>query len=360
MKFKITLIAFNIFSIIFFSVYFHFFTPKREVSSLNVKSVKTLEVDFKKFIQDYEYLPSLTNEFSLLEISQQENFKSTIDLILKKNYEKATELASSFQYEIYEVTDVAFSNSIYICLMPYKNNSLHQGIFCINENAKFNHHIAAPHPIIDSNSNIISVDIFRKNSFKFFSVASAHRCASEIKSSCTGETSVCGKKGPYPISDLAHNSQNFFHDFSIYVFENFQDSISIQLHGCGGKVCPFGTDNDVVARISVGTKDILNETAISNKLSAILDKKLKKIKNGASSRSCNQIGEVDYSLCATANVQGRYMNGERENPCNKTPVALNESRFLHIETNNDLRKDIGKGDAFNPEILIESIAEMLK
>lgn len=360
MKLKVSLILFNIFTIVFFTVFHFYASPKRNISSSSEVNIKELKVDFKKFIETYNYIPEFSEHFSYAEDTQLQSFENAIDHLLRNDYEKAFENAFSIKYELYKIIDLGFKNTIYMCLIPSNVLKSHHGIFCINQNAKYPHHIAAPHPIKDYNTNIIAVDIFRKNSFKFFSVATAHRCASSATTSCSGTTSVCGEKGLYKISDLAHNIVTYFHRFTTFIHNNEKESIAYQLHGCGKKTCPFGTENDVVFRVSVGTQDILNEDAISNKLNKHLNEGLKKLKKGAVSRSCNKEGEPDYSLCATTNVQGRYINGSRFNPCQETPIVFDQGRFLHIETNFDFRTRSKDKKDINEDLLINSISKMLE
>lgn len=360
MKLKITLLIFNIFSIVFFTVFHIYFTPQRQISSIKGENIKVLKVDFKEFIKNFNYISEKSNQFKIVNRENIEIFQSAIKYLISQNLQKAFEHAFKIKYELYNLIDENNSNKDYFCLIPSKLLKSHQGIFCYNKDAKYSHHIAAPHPLKDSNTNLIAAEIFRENSFKFFSVASAHRCSSIVATNCSGKTSVCGNKEAYRVSDLAHNPDNYFHKFSTYISDTFKDSIAIQIHGCEMKSCPSGTQNDVVFRLSTGTKDILNKGAISNKLNSILNKKLKLLKNGAVSRSCNNPGEVDYKLCATTNIQGRYINGQKDNPCQKRNLVKNTERFLHIETNNDLRSTSNKDNDINSKLLINAIKKVLK
>ena len=75
--------------------------------------------------------------------------------------------------------------------------------------------------------------------------------------------------------------------------------------------------------------------------------------------SCNQQGEESYRLCASTNVQGRYLNDPHSNSCTERASTDSRSKFLHIEINHDLRNYSGKRDLFNPEYLIKSLRKIL-
>ena len=74
--------------------------------------------------------------------------------------------------------------------------------------------------------------------------------------------------------------------------------------------------------------------------------------------SCNQRGEESYRLCASSNVQGRYLNDPHSNSCTEVANTNDRSMFLHIEINHDLRNYTGEDDVFNPEFLIQSLRKI--
>jgi hypothetical protein len=128
------------------------------------------------------------------------------------------------------------------------------------------------------------------------------------------------------------------------------------VHGCGSSSCPANQNaSDIVARISAGTNTDLAAAELVNLVATDLRSRVDALISGASVKSCSQTGEVDRVLCATTNTQGRYINGETSDPCQVAATIFNNSRFLHVEQNADLRKDDGAGDVITPAILIDTI-----
>ena len=248
-----------------------------------------------------------------------------------------------------------FNQKKIICLFPKKNQG--QGIFCINRDAEYDHLIAAPHPVIDQGSAPVALKAFLDLSLRYLFISSSSRCLSDKYSSCSGMTSVCGKREHYRQSDPAHNENNYFQELTKYHHQRYPKAYHFQIHACGEKSCPSKKENNILARLSVGSKDVLDESALSNKLTSIMNQQIQ-VKNSMV-LSCNQRGEESYRLCASTNVQGRYLNDPHSNSCTERASTDIRSKFLHIEINHDLRNYSGKGDLFNPEFLIQSLRRIL-
>ena len=165
-----------------------------------------------------------------------------------------------------------FNQKKIICLLPKKNQG--QGIFCINRDAEYNHLVAAPHPVIDQGSAPIAIKAFLDLSLRYLFLSSSSRCLSTNYSSCSGMTSVCGKREHYRQSDPAHNENNYFQELTKYHHQRYPKAYHFQIHACGEKSCPSKKENNILARLSVGSKDLLDESALSNKLANIMNQQI--------------------------------------------------------------------------------------
>ena len=151
---------------------------------------------------------------------------------------------------------------------------LGRGFYCINFNADTTHHVSAPHPLYDTNTHESSALLFRGTDAKYYSLATAHRCANtSTATTCVGTTSVCshvGSSQPFRNSDMAHTVDNYFYNFSVLVHDLHTDNMTMQSHGCGGGSCPTNqAAGDIVMRLSVGTETDLATTETVGQISLI-------------------------------------------------------------------------------------------
>ena len=190
------------------------------------------------------------------------------------------------------------------------------------------------------------------------SVTTTHRCASGVSSPCSGTTTACGVDEPYRLSDPAHNTDAFYDQFSRVVADAEAAAVTVQIHGCGSSACPWDTNADVAARVSVGSKDNLDSNAISNRMKAALLPLIQYVEPTTVVRSCNDVADDgDEELCATGNVQGRYINGQTAAPCGATADATADSRFLHVECSRDLRDTTNA--PLGPDMVVAALTAVL-
>jgi hypothetical protein len=193
----------------------------------------------------------------------------------------------------------------------------------------------------------------RQTNARFLSVSTSHRCANAATSRCSGTTSACGATGPYKVSDVAHNVDAMFYRFGVTVNDMSPATGTIQLHGCGAAACPSNFDNaDIVARVSAGTTLDLAEDAPVNRFNAALNSAIASALLGTS-LSCSEPG-ADKQLCGTTNTLGRYINGQPDS-CQSEATSFENSRWLHIEQNRNLRVDDGAGDEITPVLLSDAL-----
>jgi hypothetical protein len=321
-------------------------------------TIETVNIDLKSYIENsINYIEKDSNGYQVPENHEISSFNLAITSLLEGSFNSAQTLAAQINYEVIKVVDTGSNNNELYCLREIIEKG--RGFYCIDPDASANHHIAAPHPLFDTNTNHEAVTLSRGTEAKFLSVSTTDRCANAEESTCDGTTSACGASGPFRISDMTHTSQSFFHEFAITIADDDSTSEYIQVHGCGDLSCPANGDmDDIVARISSGTEENLSESSLANQLTNTLQLSVDALIPGADVISCSQDDE-DKQLCGTVNTQGRYINGEVNDPCEDSATVTNQSRFLHIEQNFDLREDDGLNDLITPQILIDALNSVL-
>lgn len=247
--------------------------------------------------------------------------------LINSNYTSASINANTLAYDIIEFTDTDTTlNKVYYILSP--NSSNHWGFYIFNPNYCRSLVIQAPHPLFDFNTGKQGIHVFKETNALFFCLSGTHRCNSSDFSSCSGTTSVCNDtKQKFKISDLAHNDNSIFQETTKVLFNNFNDSYFIQLHGFEhGKDDPYlilsnGTQVTPTDDYLVDFKEAL--LSEDNTLTAV-------------------VAHIDLewdSLRGFSNTQGRLINKSAD-ICNLN-ATLTDGRFFHVEQEKlKLRNDI--------------------
>ena len=280
-----------------------------------------------------------------------DRFDALLADLLAGDTQAALDVAAALNFELIRLTDTGNGDNELYCLRELILRG--QGFYCVDFDSAAAHHVSAPHPLYDSNTNTESVTVMRGTSARFLSVATAHRCANSAATVCSGTTSACGAPGPYRVSDVAHNVDAFFHHFGINVHDRSTTTHTLQVHGCGSTSCPSNLDdNDIVARVSAGTTMDLPGDETVNRIKDALNAEIAPYSLGVA-LSCSE-PVADKRLCGTTNPLSRYINGQAD-PCQNPATSFTDSRWLHIEQNRNLRVDDGAGDDITPNTLIEAI-----
>lgn len=269
-------------------------------------------------------------------------FSNTVTQMINGNICNAKILAKKGKMVVQKMIDsdlIHPKRTPYYCISGAKKNSnrynsnRYRGLYCIKDNTGSNRlsknlHIAVPHPKYDRNTNLEGAKVFQETDARYFSLATTHRRSNRQKSTCQHH---------HRVSDMAHNTKTFFQIFAAKVHDLDQNSYHIQLHGY-----TKAYQNDI-AIISNGTKQNLKRNKISRIFTTYLKKKLK---SNQQILNCNDPkDDGQQTLCATTNIQGRYINGLTKNPCRKNSGSIHPNRFLHIEQTEWIRgKNITEPD----------------
>ena len=314
--------------------------------------IETRTVELADYVStSLRYVQAFSEDYSVPSIASLNEFDSLVNDLVNQDLDAVQAAAGDVNFRLLRIIDSGAGNNELYCLEEVTLRG--QGFYCADFDSLNLHHISAPHPLFDGNTNIESVVVMRGTGARFLSVSSTHRCSNSATSSCSGTTSVCGAHGAYKVSDPAHNVNSFFHHFGTVVHDSNASTHTMQLHGCGSAACPANNDDaDIVARLSAGTTDDLAATELVNVLNAELNEELAPFQLGTS-LSCSE-PSADKQLCGTTNPLGRYINGQPD-PCQNSASVFTDSRWLHIEQNSNLRRDDGGGDAITPSTLARAI-----
>ena len=288
------------------------------------------------------YLPPAETEFLL--------FKQAITELLKGNF-NINNMLSSLNYKLAYLYDTTY-NSRFVIVYEKSPNKYYDGIFIFNFSNSRDYIIEVPHSFYDLYTWSEGVDVMCETKAKALFINQAHRCANTTLSTCDGSTTVCDINSTnFRISDIAHTPYSFFQSSHEAVIDFSTSSITFQLHGFGS-----WTEGNPVAYISDGTTIVNASTNyITNKLKTLLaDELTLSTSETYSVASCND--SIGGTLCAETNVQGRYANDSKINPCGVS-ASTASGRFVHIEQSLDLRKPDGR---INRTFLINAMIHLME
>ena len=178
--------------------------------------------------------------------------------------------------------------------------------------------IQTPHSFYDLGTLEEGLFLFQQSNARALLSSGTHRCASDISSTCSGETKVCTlfSSEPFRISDMAHTDTSLFHTAHIALANGFPDTTILQLH----------MFLDPGASVSNGKR----RDTTADQPSARLAEALTEAFPNELITSCNDYGagnEADRT-CGTSNTQGRHLNGSVD-ACDESPSEVS-GRFIHL------------------------------
>lgn len=196
----------------------------------------------------------------------------------------------------------------------------------INPNPARNVLIESPHSDSERGTRGEGVFLFRELGARGLILNGAHRCASTRASTCTppgGGVDICGKwEGNYRKSDVAHWTENAFHDAHVSFDVRFATR-TVQLH-------EFSPVSNWWAVSSDGTRPSSGER--SGSISVLFRNALsKRIPNTVRAGACQCEDDGAHpTLCGDLNLQGRFTNQGTDAVCTTSSPTAND-RFLHLE-----------------------------
>lgn len=270
------------------------------------------------------------NHYNEPDVWQLDTWESTLAHLLVGNYSAASDSANEIGYNLINFTDTfSIPFTTYYILENASTN--YWGTYVYNPNYCRSLVIQSPHAKRDANTGHQGIHVFRKTQSMFYQVNGTHRCNSSVYSTCTGSTSGCTTNGtsePYGISDLAHNVQSLFQKTTEVLFNSFNDTYFIQLHGF------FRLPTDPYVILSNGTQDTPTVDYLPLFASNLYN---------TDSVLTFKIAHIDTAwtrLRGFWNTQGRLIN-EVFDPCEEDAFTTT-GRFFHVEQEyNRLRENVG-------------------
>lgn len=279
--------------------------------------------------------PKDSDSFQPPSAAQQLAWRKMLERIFQNDLDAAQselrKLAAS--YELILFTDES-SKREYVVLQE-KNIKTGWGFYVFDLQSKNPLTIEIAHPVADARTELEGVDAFLQTGAQAFLMAGAHRRANKKETKCTQPGSANNPDAEatdYPESDVAHNTQTIFQTTHETLVSSKPQTVAVQLHGMIERpVCPN-------VFISSGSRIV---TSNSKNIAACLARQ--KAEAGIYEGSAD-----GCPLGATTNVQGRFSNGEKLDPCGTAVKAAPEpSLFIHMEQEPLIRRD---RDSWQPVI----------
>ena len=251
--------------------------------------------------------------------TQLNTWNTIIDFILADNLVDARSNATTINYQITEYTDISITpNQVFYILEEKSTQSYYWGTYVFSKTPiRNNLVIQAPHSKYDTNTGKQAVYCFKNLVARAVFINGTHRCNSDIYSTCSGTSSVCGSNEPYRMSDLAHNTISMFQTTTTNIFQNISNSVFVQLHGFAKN----STDPYVI--MSNGTR----ETPTTDY--AVLIKDALLVEDNTLTFKLAHIDQSWSRLIGFTNTQGRLINDSADY-CLVSATATS-GRFIHIE-----------------------------
>ncbi len=275
-------------------------------------------------------------------------FKTLVLQLWSGNTTNVLTEATALNYDLVLYTDTAGGNISYYLLTEKAANAKGQGFYIFNPSGTRNLILEAPHPLYDTDSDLVAARVLRETSAKALFVAGTHRCADSEASTCSGTTTVCGSDEAFRISDPAHFICNFFEAAHEAINDASDPPTFLQIHG----FTQSSTEPDAI--LSDGVSHTASQSDVVLQLMSNLNTQLATKSGGDGVASCQSSTSPSTQLCATDNVQGRYTNGSQTDPCTAAATTANE-RFISLELSYDLRHDTSTSGDVGPEDLISAI-----
>jgi len=259
--------------------------------------------------------------------AQLATWENTLNQLLNGDYSAASDAANTIGYNLINFTDTTtLSNRTYFILETVDTN--YWGTYVFNPDYCRPLVIQSPHSKRDANTGHQGIYAFQKTEGIFYQVNGTHRCNSLASTTCTGNTTSCsGTSEPYRISDLAHTTQSIFQKTTEVLFNTFDDSHFIQLHG----FTKLTTDPYLI---------LSNGTQVEPAIDFMSDfKENLLIEDPVLTFKLAHIDTDWTRLRGFWNTQSRLVNGSF-NHCNADATSTN-GRFFHVEQERSrLRSDV--------------------
>lgn len=264
-----------------------------------------------------------SNLFRVPSSEQMKAWQFITESILKNRLDDAQQMIGkfSFPYQLMLFTDQAAKRE-YVVLEENYPLATGWGFYVFDLNTANSLVLEIPHPVFDRNTEFQGIDAFLQTGAKAYLLAGAHRRTNTLDTPCTQPKSS-KEDVNYPVSDVAHAVATPFQAVHETLVKVIPTTVAVQLHGMGEReICPNAFISNGTATVTTNSKTLLSCLK----------------KNGVEAEIYD--GTASCPLSALSNVQGRFSNGETENPCN-TPAKTSPEPglFIHLEQEPLIRRN---------------------
>lgn len=292
-------------------------------------SLVAMSGDLASFLNALPLPGSNTEAFIIPSDADITTWRQAVRALFTEDYHLAATLSDPLGYDVIQYTDIQRSKTYYV--LRERNNARGLGTYVYNPTACRTLSVHAPHAGGDLNTRPQSIAMFLELNAVTLLIAGTHRCSNSQASPCDGTTSVCrGTEAPYPISDVSHYTQNFFQPAHEEIVTKIPDITTVSVHGFAWRA----GDPDVIT--SNGTSADLSQS-LTIRLADQYNQKFNQLGIPLRAGSCNQTGGPTR-LCATTNVQGRFVNGSADVCRQGVSTISGPERFIHIEQSCAMRQ----------------------
>lgn len=312
------------------------------VARQSVPLMKAIEATPRMTLESHDYEPPT---------AQQRDFaRRAFEALADHDPEHAGLLLSLIGFELLELHEGP--HRYYLSREPLHRPIRGWGLYVINQRPTRPILIEAPHPENDQHTDKQAIRLTQELDALGLIISTSYRCATNIRSRCSGYTRACGRKQRWTrfrISDMGHTERSIFHAAHEALFESADDVIAVQLHGFARRP---GRAMHIIISDGTAGRRISARPRISNRLTRLLRKQIGRRKVVLSCNDARDRRRVP--LCGTTNVQGRHANGSKD-PCRKR-ARRSRNRFVHIEQSLDARTIGGQID---PSALSRALASLI-
>jgi hypothetical protein len=249
-------------------------------------------------------------------------FAAAVELCLAEAWEEAAAQASAAGYELIALVDRAGGGGFYPALVERDEAGIGPTLV-FNPTPRRDLIAEGPHASSEAFTGTEVGMLLQQHGARAALIEGADRCATTELSGCDGETVACDQaSAPYRASDVAHSANTLFQAAHQVLAASFPDALVVQLHGMRADATWLvasdgsGDDRQGDTGIAARVRDHVR-AALGDPVYAV---------------SCQDPADRVYpyrNLCATSNVQGRWLAGS-DDACT-LDGPLPSTRFLHLE-----------------------------
>ncbi len=265
-----------------------------------------------------EQFEANSNRFRVPTPEERRDWDALIRLIAKGRASRAAALLKDLGYPYKLVRFRERSNGRNYLVLEESPRMYGWGIFVFDPTSTGPLVLEIPHPRSDSGTEMQGAEAFVETGARALVISGVHRQTNRRLSPCTQVT----ENSDYRESDPAHNVNTMFHQTHETLVTLFPDTVAVQLHGMRERdVCPNVFLSTGTASVTPNAERFLQCLKDRGVEAALYD------------------GTVSCPLVASANVQGRFSNGNRSDPCGTlAETSPAPGLFIHAEQEPGIRE----------------------